>query len=66
MEGVDIAQCRQKKLRRSRRTAITVQYTPLDLWPWGAKQLLTLNGAAAVCAQHAIEDFKHRFSCNSN
>jgi hypothetical protein len=65
LESTDNAQCPNKKIRRSRRTAVTIQYTPLDLWPWGPQQLITLDNAAAVCAQHAIEDFDHHFSCST-
>jgi hypothetical protein len=65
LESIDNPGCPKKKLRRARRAAMTVRYIELEHWPWGAAEFMTLNNGAAVCAQHALEDFDKRFTCNT-
>ena len=65
LENFDDAACPFRKIRRIRRNAITIQYTPLELWPFGASAFMTLKDAPAVCAQHALEALEGLVTCAS-
>lgn len=58
--------CRGKKIIRERHVALSVAFVPLERWPWGAEQYITLKDAAAVCLQHALEDFEHSITCETD
>lgn len=64
-ETIDDASCSGKRIIRDRHAALSVAYVPLERWPWGAEQYKTLNDAAAVCVQHALEDFERKITCDT-
>lgn len=64
-ETIDDASCSGKRIIRDRHAALSVAYVPLERWPWGAEEYKTLNDAAAVCVQHALEDFERRITCDT-
>lgn len=64
-ETIDDASCRGKRIIRDRHAALSVAFVPLERWPWGSEEFKTLNDAAAVCVQHALEDFERRITCDT-
>ena len=65
-EGIEDSSCPGKRIIRDRYTSLSVAFVPLVQWPWGSEQYTTLNDAAAVCVQHALEDFDRRITCDSH
>ena len=64
-EILELPGCPGKRIQRERHMTVSVKYQPLETWPFGRSRNIALDGAQAVCVQHAIDQFKGNITCDS-
>jgi hypothetical protein len=65
VETLDDAACVGRRVRRERHAAISVDFVPLDEWPWGYRRAASFTKDAAVCVQHYVDVLDGNLHCLS-
>ncbi len=63
VETLDDPACAGRRVRRERHAAISVDFVPLDKWPWGFRRTAAFTKDAAVCVQHYVDVLDGNLHC---